>query len=153
MFISCVFAISMGNVFNLCDIWNKPGWIYESVSSWGKLYHCEDQELELRWIRSEWNRPLMCCCQKRGGSLVSWQELKGWELASWGFKKQMTSQKQWSDVGAHKLHGNCFIPSARRAGSLQRLWHSGVCWAPRADCDPGYECEDWIWREGLRASK
>lgn len=25
VFISCVFAISMGNVFNLCDIWNKPG--------------------------------------------------------------------------------------------------------------------------------
>lgn len=59
-----------GNVFNLCDIWNKPGWIYASVSSWRKLYHCEDWELELRWTRSEWNKPVMCCCQKRGGNLV-----------------------------------------------------------------------------------
>lgn len=28
----------------------------------------------------------------------------------------MASQKQWLDVGVHKLHGYCFIPSARRWG-------------------------------------
>lgn len=34
MFISCIFAIFMGNVFNLCDIWNKTEWLYKHVSLW-----------------------------------------------------------------------------------------------------------------------
>lgn len=38
MFISCIFAIFMGNVFNLCDIWNKTEWIYKHVSLWEGFY-------------------------------------------------------------------------------------------------------------------
>lgn len=95
-----------------------------------------------------------CAAVRRGVRVwFSWQEPKGWELSSWGFSEQMASQKQWVDVGVHKLHGICSSPSVRKWGRLQRLWHSGVCWAPRAGCGTGCECWGVDFKESWRASK
>lgn len=132
MFISCIFAIFMGNVFNLCDIWNKTDWIYKSVSLWESFVALWGLRAKAA-TNTVWTEASCWWAAVRRGMMVWFprQDPKGWELASRGFKQQMAFQKSWLDVGVLKLPGKGFSPSGggwrgcATVGLGEHLGHGG----------------------------